>query len=73
MIIRCSHCQNIIMPSDYKGVYRCSYCHVWLRENEVIKTESFTVSEAPLIEISSLPQEKGEKSPPGAGDEGGGT
>jgi hypothetical protein len=40
MVFRCPRCQNNISTSEYKAVYRCGYCHIWLREDEVIKLEN---------------------------------
>jgi len=70
MVIRCSHCNNIIMPSEYKGVYRCSYCHIWLRENEVIKTESVSASGLPGVDIQGLEHGRNERSLPESATDG---
>jgi hypothetical protein len=48
MIIRCPRCQNTIFPSEYRGVYRCRYCHIWLREDEVIKVEILPPVKSPI-------------------------
>ena len=54
MVFRCPHCQNNISLSEYKAVYRYGYCHIWLREDEVLKLEKNSGACQPSSEMNNL-------------------
>lgn len=58
MVFRCPRCQNNISLSEYKAVYRCGYCHIWLREDEVIKLDNDSSNSRPSPQMKNLSQEQ---------------
>jgi hypothetical protein len=61
MVFRCPHCQNNISPSEYKAVYRCGYCHIWLREDQVIKLENNSSDSRSNPKMKKIRQEQPEQ------------
>jgi Zn-finger nucleic acid-binding protein len=57
-MLQCPHCHNAIHSSEYKGVYRCGYCHIWLRENEVIKLGIISSEDHPFTEKREVKQRR---------------